>query len=157
MIIDTVTLKDLDEIYNLEKKSFKRDSFSKELIHNLIIKNSHFFKLIDDEISNSIIGFIIIIQDREERVNIINFLIRKGERKRGYGSFLLKYTLKKIKTIDKIKTIVLNVSSKNKAAINLYQKFGFRIVQRIENYYRDKQSAYLMILNIQSFSKNQDL
>ncbi|MHA1240788.1 MAG: GNAT family N-acetyltransferase [Promethearchaeota archaeon] len=148
MIINTVTLKDLDEIFNLERRSFKKDSFSKELILNLIIKNICFFKLVDDELSNNIIGFIIIIQDREERVNLINFLIRKGERKRGYGSFLLKYTLKKVKTIDKIKTIVLNVNSKNKTAISLYQKFDFRIVKRIENYYRDKQSAYLMILNI---------
>jgi len=147
MIIDTVTLKDLDEIFNLERRSFKKDSFSKELIHNLIIKNTCFFKLVDDELSNCIIGFIIIIQDREERVNLINFLIRKGERKRGYGSFLLRYTLKKVKPIDKIKTIVLNVNSKNKTAISLYQKFDFRIVKRIENYYRDKQSAYLMILN----------
>ena len=148
MIIDNVTLKDFDEIFNLERRSFKKDSFTKELILKLIIKNTCFFKLIDEESSRSIIGFIIIIQDREERVNLINFLIKKGERKRGYGSFLLRYTLKKVKTIDKIKTIVLNVNSKNKAAISLYQKFNFRIVQRIENYYRDKQSAYLMILNI---------
>ncbi len=148
MIIDTVTLKDLDEIYNLERRSFKKDSFSKDLIVNLIKKNTHFFKLIDDELSNSIIGFIIIIQDREDRVNLINFIIRKGERKKGYGSFLLKYTLKKVIALNKIKTIVLNVNSKNKAAISLYQKFNFQIVQRIKNYYRDKQSAYLMILNI---------
>jgi ribosomal-protein-alanine N-acetyltransferase len=148
MIIDTVTLKDLDEIYNLERRNFKKDSFSKELIFNLIKTNKYFFKLIDDELSNSIIGFIIIIQDREERLNLINFLIRKGERKRGYGSFLLRYTLKKVIALDKIKTIILNVNSKNKAAISLYQKFDFQIVERIENYYRDKQSAYLMILNI---------
>lgn len=148
MIIDPVTLKDLDEIYNLERRNFKKDSFSKELIFNLIKTNTYFFKLIDDELSNSIIGFIIIIQDREEKLNLINFLIRKGERKRGYGSFLLRYTLKKVIALDKIKTIILNVNSKNKAAISLYQKFDFQIVERIENYYRDKQSAYLMILNI---------
>jgi len=148
MIINTVTLEDLDEIYNLERKSFKKDSFSKDLILNLILKNKYFFKLINDELSSDIIGFIIVIQDREDSVNLINLLIRNGERKRGYGSFLLKYTLKKVIALDKIKTIVLNVNSKNKAAISLYQKFNFRIVQRIENYYRDKQSAYLMILNI---------
>ena len=157
MIIDTVTLKDLDEIYNLERRYLKKDSFTKELMLNLIIKNTYFFKLIDNELSNNIIGFIIIIQDREKRVNLINFLIRKGERKRGYGSYLLRYALKKVKALDNIETIILNVNSKNKAAISLYQKFNFRIVQRIENYYRDKQNAYLMILNIKSFSKNQDL
>ena len=148
MIIDTVSIKDLDEIYNLERKSFKKDSFSKEIILNLILNNTYFFKLINDEFSNIIIGFIIIIQDREDRVNLINFLIKKGDRKRGYGRCLLRYTLKKVVALDKIKTIVLNVNSKNKAAIRLYQEFNFRIVQSIDNYYRDKQSAYLMILDI---------
>ena len=148
MIIDAVSIKDLDEIYNLERKSFKKDSFSKELILNLILNNIYFFKLINDEISNIIIGFIILIQDREDRVNLINFLIKKGDRKKGYGRYLLRYTLKKVIALDKIKTIVLNVNSKNKAAIRLYQEFNFRIVQSIENYYRDKQSAYLMILDI---------
>ena len=148
MIIDTVILKDLDEIYNLERRSFKKDSFSKDLILNLIIKNTYFLKLIDDEISNNIIGFIIIIQDREDRVNLINLLIRKNNQNKGCGTYLLNYVMKKVKEMHIIKTIVLNVNSKNRAAINLYQKFNFRIVQKIENYYRQKESAYLMILNI---------
>ena len=148
MIIDTVILKDLDEIYNLERKSFKKDSFSKDLILNLIIKNTYFLKLIDNEISNNIIGFIIIIQDREDRVNLINLLIRKNNQNKGCGTYLLNYAMKKVKEMHIIKTIVLNVNSKNRAAIKLYQKFNFRIVQKIENYYRQKESAYLMILNI---------
>ncbi|NVM18213.1 MAG: GNAT family N-acetyltransferase [Candidatus Lokiarchaeota archaeon] len=148
MIIDTVTLKDLDEIYNLERKSFKKDAFSKDLILNLIIKNTFFFKLIDDEISNEIIGFIIIVQDREDRVNLINLLIRKNNHNKGWGSYLLNYTMKKVKEMPNIKTIVLNVNSQNKTAIKLYQKFNFRVIQKIENYYRQKESAYLMILNI---------
>jgi len=148
MIIDTVTLNDLDEIYNLERKSFKRDAFSNDLILNLIINNTYFFKLIDNEISNEILGFIIIIQDREDRVNLINLLIRKSNQNQGCGTHLLNYTMKKVKEIHNIKTIVLNVNSKNKAAIKLYQKFNFQIVQKIENYYRQKYSAYVMILNI---------
>ncbi len=148
MIINTVIFKDLDEIYNLERKSFKKDSFSKDLILNLIIKNTYFFKLIDDEISNTIIGFIIIIQDREDRVNLINLLIRKNNQNKGCGTYLLNYVMKKVKKMHYIKTIVLNVNSKNRAAIKLYQKFNFQIVQKIENYYRQKESAYLMILNI---------
>jgi len=148
MRIDTVTVKDLDEIYNLERKSFKKDAFSKELILNLMIKNSFFFKLIDNEISNDIVGFIVMIQDREVRVNLINLLIKKSNQNKGYGTYLLNYTMSKVKEMHKIKAIVLNVNSKNKAAIKLYQKFNFRIVQKIENYYRQKESAYLMILNI---------
>lgn len=148
MIIETVILKDLDEIYNLERKSFKKDAFSKDLILNLILKNTFFLKIINTKISNEIIGFIIIIKDREDRVNLINLLIKKNHQKKGYGTYLLAYAMKKVKELNNVKSIVLNVNSKNEAAIKLYQKFNFQIVQKIENYYRQKQSAYLMILNI---------
>ena len=148
MRIDTVDLKDFDEIYNLERKSFKKDAFSKDLIFNLIMKNTFFLKLTDGELSNEVIGFIIILQDREERVNLINLLIRKHNQNKGCGTYLLDYTIRKVKKMHNVKTIVLNVNSKNKAAINLYQKFNFRIVQKIENYYRQKEGAYLMVLNI---------
>ena len=148
MIIDTVELKDLDEIYNMERKSFKKDAFSKDLIFNLIMKNTFFLKLYVEELSKEIIGFIIIIQDRDDRVNLINLLITKRNQNKGCGTYLLNYTISKVKKLPNIKTIVLNVNSKNKAAINLYMKFNFRIVQKIENYYRQKEGAYLMVLNI---------
>ncbi len=148
MRIITVSIKDLDEIFRLESNTFRKDAFFQNSILNLIINNTFFFKLINDDNSNEIVGFIIIIQDREDRVNLINLVISKQYQNKGYGSHLLKYTLNKIKEMNNIEVIVLNVNSKNKVAIGLYQKFGFRIVQKIENYYRQKKSAYLMILNI---------
>ena len=148
MRIITVSIKDLDEIFRLESNTFKKDAFFKNSILNLILKNTFFLKLIDNDISNEIVGFIIVIQDREDTVNLINLLISKQYQNKGYGSHLLKYTLNKIKEMNNIEVIVLNVNSKNKVAIRLYQKFGFRIVQQIENYYRQKKSAYLMILKI---------
>ena len=148
MRINTVSIKDLDEIFRLESNTFKKDAFFKNSILNLIINNTFFFKLINDDNSNEIVGFIIVIQDQEYRVNLINLLISKQYQNKGYGSHLLKYTLNKIKEMNNIEVIVLNVNSKNKVAIWLYQKFGFQIVQKIENYYRQKKSAYLMILKI---------
>ncbi len=148
MRINTVSIKDLDEIFRLESNTFRKDAFSKNSILNLIINNTFFFKLINDDISNEIVGFIIVIQDREDRVNLINLLISKQYQNKGYGSHLLKYTLNKIKEMNNIEVIVLNVNSKNEVAIWLYQKFGFRIAEKIENYYRQKKNAYVMILNI---------
>ncbi|TKJ18628.1 MAG: hypothetical protein CEE42_16270 [Promethearchaeota archaeon Loki_b31] len=148
MRINTVSIKDIDEIFRLESNTFKKDAFSKNSILNLIINNTFFFKLINDDISNEIVGFIIIIQDREDRVNLINLVISKQYQNKGYGSHLLKYTLNKIKEMNNIEVIVLNVNSKNEVAIWLYQKFGFRIAEKIENYYRQKKNAYVMILNI---------
>jgi len=148
MNISKASIKDLDEIFKLESNTFKKEAFSKNSVLNLIISNTFFFKLINDGDSNELVGFIIVIQDREDRVNLINLLINKQYQNKGYGSHLLKYTLNKIKEMNNIEVIVLNVNSKNEVAIWLYQKFGFQIVQKIENYYRQKKSAYLMILNI---------
>jgi ribosomal protein S18 acetylase RimI-like enzyme len=110
MRINTVSIKDLDEIFRLENNTFEKDAFSKNSILNLIINNTFFLKLIEDDISNKIVGFIIVIQDREDRINLINLLIRKQYQNKGYGSYLLKYTLNKIKEMNNIEEIVLNVN-----------------------------------------------
>lgn len=148
MRINQVFLDDLDQIAKMEKKTFKEDAFSKETIKKLIEQKIFFFKLVSNKPKNKIIGFIIAIKDDEERVNIVNFLIQKKYRKNGYGTFLLDKTIEKIKELKEIKRIVLNVKITNKEAIALYKKFQFQIVQKINNYYHQKESAYLMVLRI---------
>ena len=148
MRINQVVLDDLDQIAKMEKRTFKEDAFSKETIKKLIEQKIFFFKLISNKSKNKIIGFIIAIKDDEERVNIVNFLIQKKYRKNGYGTFLLDKTIEKIKELKEIKRIVLNVKITNKEAIALYKKFQFQIVQKINNYYHQKESAYLMVLRI---------
>ncbi|MFX1394444.1 MAG: GNAT family N-acetyltransferase [Promethearchaeota archaeon] len=146
MIIKEVTPKDIREIHKLEQKVFKEDAFSKELIKNLIRRNTLFYKIIKTGIlKKQIAGFVIIVIDRKDRANIINFLINPKYHNKGYGSILLKHTIETIKKINKdIKKIILNVKTNNSAAIRLYEKFNFRKVQKIDNYYRSKESAYLM-------------
>ncbi len=145
MKIKDVSIKDLNKIYKLEQKVFKEDAFSKDLILKLIQKKNLFLKL-EKKI---LIGFTILVKDRKDRVNIINFLINPDYQNKGYGSFLLEKAIGKIKNLDKdIKKIILNVKVENSIAIKLYQKFGFQIVQRIEKYYQTKDTAYLMELNV---------
>ena len=44
---------------------------------------------------------------------------------------------------ENLKLITLEVATKNKAAINLYDKFGFLVVNTRKHYY-DNDDAYLM-------------
>ena len=44
---------------------------------------------------------------------------------------------------EELKLLTLEVASKNKAAISLYDKFGFEVVHTREKYY-DGDDAYLM-------------
>jgi len=149
MKIKDVTLRDLDKIFNIESKVFGEDSFSKEVVKKLICKNTFFLKLEKKNfLKRDIIGFIIVVKDRADRVNIINILIKPEYQNQGYGTFLLRNTIEKTKKLNEIKKIVLNVSVRNIIAIKMYEKFQFRILQKIEKYYRQDDSAYFMELNI---------
>jgi ribosomal-protein-alanine acetyltransferase len=147
MTIKTVSLKDLNEIFKLEDVVFTQNAFSRDLIKKLIKKNTYFFKLEENENEDQIIGFIIVIQDQPERANIINFLINPQYQNKGYGKTLFQSTLQKIKELNNVKKVILNVQTTNSRAINLYLRFGFKIVEKIDNYYQSKESAYLMELN----------
>ncbi|MFX1337656.1 MAG: GNAT family N-acetyltransferase [Promethearchaeota archaeon] len=148
MKITQVSSNDLNKISLLEKKVFNQNAFSEDLIKKLIRKNLFFLKLEKNKFKKEIIGFVIVVKDRLDRANIINFLINPKYHKKGYGSCLLYDTLQKIKKINDIKKIILNVQVENSNAIKLYHKFGFKIVQKIVQYYQSKEDAYLMELEI---------
>ncbi len=148
MKIKQVSSKDVNDIFFLEKSVFNKNAFSKALIKKLIRNNLYFLKLEKNKIRKEIIGFIIVVKDRIDRANIINFLVNPNYHNKGYGSFLLFNTVKKIKESTDIKKVVLNVQVKNSTAIKLYRKFGFKIVQKINQYYQSKEDAYLMKLDI---------
>jgi len=151
MKIKKVIPKDLKKIISLEQEIFKENAFSTNLIKKLINKNEIFMKLEIGKIKNELIGFIIIIKDRDERVNIINFLIKKDRQNKGFGSYLLKNAIEKIKELKEIHKVILNVQENNSIAIRLYQKFNFRIKPKmVEKYYQSGENAYLMELNIDS-------
>ncbi|TFG04224.1 MAG: GNAT family N-acetyltransferase [Promethearchaeota archaeon] len=148
MKIKNVTSKDLREIYSLEKKVFKENAFSKTLLKKSINNSTFFLKLEKDTFRKVNIGFVIAVRDRLDRVNIINFLINPKYQNMGYGAYLLENTIKRIEQLKGIKQIVLNVQVNNLRAINLYHKFGFKIIEKIDHYYRSRENAYLMILSI---------
>ncbi|MHA1915772.1 MAG: GNAT family N-acetyltransferase [Promethearchaeota archaeon] len=151
MKVKNVNFQDLDEIMDLEKKVFKENAFSENLMGNLISKKNLFLKLEGKKKENNLIGFIIVIKDREDQVNIINFLVNPEFQNKGYGTLLLKKTLEIIRELEDIKRVVLNVQVSNSRAIKLYEKFNFRKNPRkIENYYRSGESAFLMGLNLNS-------
>ncbi len=146
MIIKDVSNKDIEEISSLEEKIFGIDAFSTDLLKKLLKNKLLFIKLVDE--TEKILGFSISIEGVKNRANIINLLIREEYQHQGLGSFLLKRTLKEIKNKNKFKSIILNVKIDNDIAIHLYQKYGFKVIKIIENYYESGASANLMKLKL---------
>lgn len=148
MKIKDVDLKDLRSISNLEHQIFKENAFSLQLIKKLIQHNTLFLKLVYCKIRKELIGSIVVIKDREDQANIINFLIHPHFQNKGYGSLLLQETIQRIKRLKEVKKIVLNVQVNNSIAIKLYEKFNFQKNSKvIKNYYRSGEDAYLMELS----------
>ena len=143
MKIEEVSLGDIDQIIALEKRAFQKDAFTSELIRKLMRRNLFFLK-IQDPASSELIGFIIVVKDREDRANIINFLINPTYHRKGYGSLLLRTTLQKIRNFREITRVVLNVKTDNLAAIKLYESHQFQIKKKIDNYYKSGDSSFLM-------------
>jgi len=149
MKISTVKLKDLKNIAELEKKTFRKNAFSKKLLKKLILTNLLFLKLEIGVLKEKLIGFIIILKDKYNRANLINILIDSKYHRNGFGTLLLRNALNRLKKKSKrIKKIILNVNVKNLPAIRLYEKFNFKIIEKIEHYYYTGEDAYLMELNL---------
>jgi len=149
MRIEDVKIRDFKKIMILEREIFKENAFSEKLMTKLILRNIFFLKLENNQIGNQLIGFIIVIKDQIDRVNIINFLIHKNFQYKGLGTLLLENAINKIKQLKEIRKVVLNVQESNLGAINLYKKFNFIMNPKIiKNYYQSGENAFLMELCI---------
>lgn len=146
MKIEKIQINDLNQINSLEKTTFKDDSFSKEIIEQLLYHNTFFLKLVNN--NEKIIGFVIALEQERNTINIINFLIKEGYRNIGLGSYLLSHVLMEVEKSQIFKRIILNVRISNLSALKLYKNHNFRVIKEIDNYYRREENAYLMELKL---------
>lgn len=147
MKIKSVKKRDLEDLFALEYSVFKEEAFSRKLLRKLMDESVLFLKLIQGFFRKKVIGFLIALKDRNDRINIINILIHPRFQGKGLGSMLLETAISSIENDESVKYIVLNVKITNEQAIHLYKKHGFSIVRRIKGYYNDKEDSYFMKKN----------
>ncbi|MEM4311846.1 MAG: ribosomal protein S18-alanine N-acetyltransferase [Nitrososphaerales archaeon] len=75
--------------------------------------------------------------------HIVSIAVLEAHRGKGLGKALLEEALVSMKKRD-CSEVYLEVRASNFQAINLYKKYEFKIVSRIESYYRDGEDAFLM-------------
>lgn len=93
------------------------------------------------EKDDKIIGFISAT-DLGETCDILSLVVDPKYRNKMVASNLIDYLISELS--EDLKLITLEVASKNIPAINLYEKFGFEVVNVRRNYYPDGDDAYLM-------------
>ena len=129
--------KDIDLCYELDSNTISL--WSKEQWANEFKKDGT--KIFGLLIKNLVIG-ICVFQVVLDEAQINYFVVNKKFRKKGFGSYLMKYLIKKCEKL-KLRKILLEVSQGNVTAERFYSRFDFSTVGIRKNYYKDGSHALL--------------
>ena len=91
--------------------------------------------------AKKIVG-ICVVHSIIDEAQINYFSIEKHFRRKGYGSYLMRYLITQCKKLH-MKKILLEVSETNEIAEFFYSKFNFLTVGIRKNYYKDGTHAVL--------------
>lgn len=116
---DLTTIDDLHELFPF----WRRDSILKKLKETEKGKDIRFIATIDGKIVAHV-KYILGKSLHKHRVEMVSLIVEEDSRRKGIAKSLVKYSLK---SLPKEKSLViLSVDKKNKPAINLYKKVGFK-------------------------------
>lgn len=137
-------VKDIDSLFELEKKTFISPWTYSQFEYE--IKENSFSKLLLIVNEDELIGYIDywIIFDQ---ATINKICIKDEYRRQGLAQQLLDICFKEVKE-NECMVITLEVRTSNEKAIKLYQKNGFDIVLTKPQYYSDGEDAYYMVKGV---------
>jgi ribosomal-protein-alanine acetyltransferase len=141
--IESASIQHLDQLYEIEKKCFDKEAFSKQQIA-LLLTDYDTISLVAKN-NDEIVGFIIAVPylEREAVVgHILTINVAVASRRQNVGTKLLNEMERIFKEKD-MKVSQLEVREDNQAALGLYQKLGYKIIGRLRNYYGNADGLYL--------------
>ena len=122
-----------------ELGSLLNDNFRMVNNINEMLEDKYSKVLVYEE-DDMVVGFITAT-DLKETCDILSLVVDPKYRNKMVATNLLDYLISELD--ENLKLITLEVASKNIAAIKLYEKLGFEVVNVRKNYYKD-DDAYLM-------------
>jgi ribosomal-protein-alanine acetyltransferase len=132
---------DLRSILRIEKRSFARDAWNKELFLDYLARPDNFLFL-TATIGHAVVAYVVAFQGAT-RAEVGSIAVAPAKRGRGIAVALLKRVIGVLRQRG-FRTVSLNVRPRNKAAIRLYRKLGFQRVRRVNGYYEDGAAAWRM-------------
>ena len=140
--IKQINENDIDSCYELDSNTICL--WSKEQWTNEFKKEcTKVFGLL---IANYVIG-ICVLQIVLDEAHINYFVVNQKYRKKGLGSYFLKYLILKCKKLN-INKLLLEVSQNNVQAKKFYNSFDFCTVGTRKKYYKDGSDALLKEKNL---------
>ena len=128
---------DIDLCYELDSNTISLWS-KKQWANELKKEDTKIFGLL---IKNYVIG-ICVFQVVLDEAQINYFVVNQKFRKKGFGSHLMRFLIKKCEELS-LKKLLLEVSQSNVTAERFYTHFDFITVGIRKNYYKDGSDAVL--------------
>ena len=135
--IKQINEKDIDLCYELDSNTISL--WSKTQWANEFKKEGT--KIFGILITNLVIG-ICVFQVVLDEAQINYFVVNQKFRKKGFGSHLMRFLIKKCEELS-LKKLLLEVSQRNAVAERFYSHFDFSTVGIRKNYYKDGSHALL--------------
>jgi len=136
----------IENIKKMEIENLGKEAAINEWLIPVIIRYGKFV-VAQLEKDGKIIGVCEILREwKETRIAFIHsFYICTGYRAQGIGKKLLKNTLDILKN-ENFEQVELTVDAENKAAVNLYENFGFKVRETMADEYGAGVNRNLMVL-----------
>jgi ribosomal-protein-alanine N-acetyltransferase len=134
----------IDEIVSLQLENGFFDGWNEQMLKSGFNRGD--FYCLGIKKDGKLIAFISFIL-AEDSCDICDVLVDKNHRRTGLANVLITDALKIIKNAGK-KSAILEVRESNESAINLYKKFGFKMLTVRKNYYSDGENASILVKEI---------
>lgn len=146
VIIEAMTVHDIDEVVAIENASFPMPWPASTFIKDIESTRSVcYVARIEGKLVGYAVGWLV-----PNELHVGNLAIDLPFRRRGIGSRLLSVLLD-LASAKGIGRTTLEVRASNAKAISLYRKFGFKEVALVPNYYRsENEDALVMLLDAES-------
>ena len=141
--IEDTSIRLLDKLYEIEKQCFEQEAFTKQQLAYLLTDYNAIG--LAARVNGEIAGFAIARVDIRRNMSFGHILtvdIAPAYRRKGIAQKLLH----EVETIFRekgIKECRLEVREDNVAALNLYQKLGYKKVGKLAKYYGNAHGLYL--------------
>ena len=139
-------IKDLNEVMDIERQSFKNPWSPNmfEALHQITPKG--FYVAVIDE---AIVGYAIFLTEqswrhwsRKRTAHLLNLAVHPHFQNKGIGKHLVNKIISHIKRTE-IEEIYLEVRISNTGALAFYKKFGFSGIGLINSFYGDEDAIVM--------------
>lgn len=148
-IVESPTLRDANDLYQIELDNYgETESTEFEVFEEILLslKNSTFYQIKKVSLNEEIIGFYCLVFENENTPDLVDMTVSKKYQNLGIGTILMSFMLQDIS--KSVASVGLLVRASNGSAIKLYNNFGFKQIERIEDHYEDGEAALKMRLEV---------